>query len=102
MTDSFENLKIPVEINPFLFELTKIQIEEISEARLTDRTDGDTLFMTDNGNYIADCRFESIPDISSLHNKLISIPGVIETGIFDQHISKIVSFSDDDFIVHEK
>ncbi len=100
-TDSFEDLKIPVEINPFLFELTKIQIEEITEAKITDRSDGDALFITDNGNYIADCRFESILDISSLHNTLINIPGVIETGIFDRYINQIVSFEETDFTVYK-
>ncbi|WP_052254660.1 ribose 5-phosphate isomerase A [Salinicoccus sp. YB14-2] len=100
-TDSFEDLKIPVEINPFLFELTKIQIEEITEAKITDRSDGDALFITDNGNYIADCRFESILDISSLHNTLINIPGVIETGIFDRYINQIVSFGETDFTVYK-
>lgn len=100
-TGSFEGLKIPVEINPFLSELTKIQIEGISEAEITDRLDGDAHFISDNGNYIADCRFRSIPEISSLHNELINIPGVIETGIFDRFISQIVSFSDNDLIIHK-
>lgn len=100
-TGSFEGLKIPVEINPFLFELTKIQIAEIAEAGITDRLDRDDLFITDNGNYIADCRFKSIPDISSLHNKLISIPGIIETGIFDHYINQIVSFNDRYFTVYK-
>jgi len=100
-TGSFEGLKIPVEINPFLFELTKIQIEEIAEAGITDRLDGDALFITDNGNYIADCRFKSIPDISSLHSKLINVPGVIETGIFDHYINQIVSFKETDFTVYK-
>lgn len=101
LTESFEGLKIPVEINPFLFELTKTQIEEVAEAGITDRLDGEALFITDNGNYIADCRFTSIPDISSLHNKLINIPGVIETGIFDHYINQIVSFNETDFTVYK-
>lgn len=84
-----------------MFELTKIQIEEITEAKITDRSDGDALFITDNGNYIADCRFESILDISSLHNTLINIPGVIETGIFDRYINQIVSFGETDFTVYK-
>src|SRR5699024_6141034 len=88
-------------INPFLFELTKIQIEEIAEAGITDRLDGDALFITDNGNYIADCRFKSIPDISSLHSKLINVPGVIETGIFDHYINQIVSFKETDLTVYK-
>lgn len=102
MTDSFASLKIPLEINPFLFELTKNQIEKMAEVMVTDRTDDDALFITDNGNYISDCKFDSITDISSLHNSLVSIPGVVETGIFDRYISKIVSFNDSDFIIFEK
>lgn len=101
-TDSFEGLKIPVEINPFLFELTKIQIEELGEVMITDRTDGEAFFITDNGNYIADCSFDSITAISSLHNNIINLPGVVETGIFDRYISKIISFNDSDFIIYDK
>lgn len=101
-TDSFENLAIPVEINPFLSELTKIQIGEMAQARLTDRSDGDSLFITDNGNYIVDCKFASVDSPESLHHKLNDIPGVIETGIFNRYISEIVSFNNKGFDVYER
>lgn len=98
---SFDGYVVPVEINPFLFELTKLQIEALNTTSIEDRTTDDTLFLTDNGNYIADCTFKSIDGLDMLHNALVNIPGVVETGIFNRHINKIVTFNDEDFSVYE-
>lgn len=39
--------------------------------------------MTDNGNAILDCRFErGIPDAAELEQRIDSIPGVVESGLF--------------------
>jgi ribose 5-phosphate isomerase A len=40
------------------------------------------LFVTDSGNYIADCAFGSIDDPESLGDVLEMIPGVVEHGLF--------------------
>jgi ribose 5-phosphate isomerase A len=101
-TASFENLRIPVEVNPFLHELTKTQIRRLTRAEITERTEGGSLSTTDNGNYTLDCRLPAIEDLDTLHNMLINIPGVIETGIFNRHITEIVSFNNNDFKVHIK
>lgn len=38
--------------------------------------------ITDNGNMIIDCDFGEIKDPEALERRLISIPGVVETGLF--------------------
>lgn len=98
---TFEDVKIPVEVNPFLYELTKQQIKDLGAA-LYDRMDENSLFETDNGNYIVDCVFSSINNVNTLQNTLLNIPGVIETGIFNCFIEKIVAFSDTDMTIHEE
>ena len=39
-------------------------------------------FVTDNGNYIADCAFGVIESPAELSSRLKSIPGVVEHGLF--------------------
>jgi ribose 5-phosphate isomerase A len=72
--------KLPVEILPFAYPLTIQKIQCRGELRK--REDGD-LFYTDNGNLIYDIEFDCLrkhPEED--HEKLIRIPGVIETGFF--------------------
>jgi len=40
------------------------------------------VFVTDNGNYIVDCNFEKILEPKKLHDELIALVGVVETGFF--------------------
>ncbi|OWA33878.1 ribose 5-phosphate isomerase A [Saccharibacillus sp. O16] len=73
---------LPVEIVPFAHEWTLDALKALQlnpELRLAD--DG-TLYVTDNGNYIADCRAVAIEDPADLHEKLNAIPGVVENGLF--------------------
>ncbi|MGQ9583467.1 MAG: ribose-5-phosphate isomerase RpiA [Thermoplasmatota archaeon] len=39
-------------------------------------------YITDNGNYIYDCRFPGIPDPRGLEMEIDAIPGVVECGLF--------------------
>lgn len=39
-------------------------------------------FVTDNGNYIADCSFDEIPEPETLSDVLEMLPGVVEHGLF--------------------
>lgn len=72
---------LPVEVIPFACEWTLADLAKLGcEAAL--RRNGDELYLTDNGNYIADCRFESIADASALQESLRRIPGVVEHGLF--------------------
>jgi ribose 5-phosphate isomerase A len=50
-------------------------------SELRSKGDGNT-FVTDNGNYILDCRFGPIEDPGRLERELKSITGVVDSGIF--------------------
>jgi len=43
---------------------------------------GEAPFVTDNGNYVYNCRFDGIDDPRGLDRELRGIPGVVETGLF--------------------
>lgn len=92
----FNHVPIPVEINQYLYKMTRRIIEETG-ASTTMRTGDEGLFVTDNGNFIIDCTYGSIDDLHALQQKLLNIPGVVETGIFDKYIEEIISFNDDAF-----
>ena len=39
-------------------------------------------YLTDENNYILDCRFGQIPDADGLARQLSDMPGVVEHGLF--------------------
>lgn len=72
---------LPVEIVPFAWEWTLKDILKLGcEAEL--RREGSELYKTDNGNYIADCRFGAIEDPAAVAAALQGLPGVVEHGLF--------------------
>lgn len=80
-----ERFALPVEVVPFAsFPVSKI-IEGLGAdpglRRSKDSTPS-TPFLTDNGNYILDCKFSGIGDPVELSKALKLIPGVVESGLF--------------------
>jgi ribose 5-phosphate isomerase A len=51
-------------------------------ARPVLRRVGEAPFVTDGGNYIADCAFSVIPDAAALERQLAAVIGVVESGLF--------------------
>jgi len=80
---------LPVEIDRFSFALTVRAVREAiaslgyssPDVRLRASPAGPA-FISDGGNFILDCRLGRISDASALDRALVSIPGVIETGLF--------------------
>jgi ribose 5-phosphate isomerase A len=72
---------LPVEVVPFGWEVTARRVATLG-CIPTLRTAGGQPFVTDNGNYILDCRFGTIPDPAHLHRDLKLLVGVVETGLF--------------------
>lgn len=73
---------IPVEVIPFSWIAVYHKIKSYG-ANLKIRLKQDkSYFITEEGNYILDCKFENIQSIEELDNKLSSIPGLVEHGIF--------------------
>jgi ribose 5-phosphate isomerase A len=72
---------LPVEIVPFGSEVTIRRLSALG-CILTIRRVDEQPFVTDNGNLIVDCAFESIPDPVRLERELKLLVGVVETGLF--------------------
>ena len=81
VVDRLGRFPLPVEIVPFCSALTLKMIRDVPCEPVIRERDGRP-FITDNGNLIADCKFDLIEDPSSLDVKLKMIPGVVETGLF--------------------
>jgi ribose 5-phosphate isomerase A len=72
---------LPVEICAFGAAVTLDRLAECGAVpRL--RQAGDAPFVTDGGNYIADCRFATMPEPAALEARLAAIVGVVESGLF--------------------
>lgn len=54
------------------------------------RMDGDQYFKTDMQNYIIDLQLEEIPDPLALAQELDSIVGVVEHGLFNQMVQRVI------------
>lgn len=81
---------LPVEIVPFGFKLTMGRLETLGGHPALRLTQGGEPYVTDNGNYIADCRFGVITDAAALETTLNLIPGVVENGLFVGMAERIV------------
>ena len=81
MVKQLGKFPVPVEVTSFAAMLTLKKIEALRcKAQL--RIKEGKQFVTDNGNLIADCKFEMISDPLALDSKLHAIAGVVETGLF--------------------
>ncbi|MDN7242358.1 ribose-5-phosphate isomerase RpiA [Planococcus sp. N028] len=81
VVDELGKFPLPIEVLPFGWQLTAEKIAEFGAKPVLRKKDG-RVFISDNGNYILDCGFESIPDPGHFHKNLKQLLGVVETGLF--------------------
>lgn len=73
---------VPVEVSPFGYRHISRALHALgAEPTLRTRADGSP-WLTDGHHLIVDCRFPGIDDPTGLDQRLKSIPGVFETGLF--------------------
>ena len=73
---------LPVEVLPFGWKPAAAALEKLGSAPYLRKTPEGETFVTDNGNYILDCRFGPIEDAAALEAEVDRIPGVLECGLF--------------------
>ena len=94
--DKLGNFPLPIEVVPFGVQSTKALIDQLlyslgySEALGVIRSKNDNVFITDESNNIIDYKLSKIEDAEELSNKLNSLPGVVENGIFVNLCSKVI------------
>ena len=82
------NRSVPIEVHPFaLYTLqNKLESEQGAKPELRMLNEGYP-YITENGNFVLDTTFQSIPDIRNKEIELKNTPGVIEVGLFTKHAS---------------
>jgi len=83
-------IPIPIEIIPFGWRMTSRYLEELG-ADVTLRKVAGKRFVSDNGNYIVDCKFDDILAVNELNKVIKQTVGVVETGLFIEVVSKLLS-----------
>jgi len=73
---------LPVEVIPFAESVNQTRIEALGAQVSLRRYPYGNPYTTDEGHHILDCNFGEIADPASLAQKLRSIPGVVEHGLF--------------------
>jgi len=84
------NFDLPVEIIPFGRRPLEEYLRSLgAEPKVRTKTDGKP-FVTDNGNYILDCHFETIEDPYALSAELKNKAGIVEHGLFLDLASEVI------------
>jgi ribose 5-phosphate isomerase A len=73
---------LPVEVIKFARALVGKEIEALGAKVELRQGEKGKPYLTDENNYILDCRFGQIPDADGLARKLSDMPGVVEHGLF--------------------
>lgn len=74
--------KLPIEVVPFCYEWTLVQLKGRYDIEFQMRTRDGSLYVTDNGNYIVDASFNVIHDPEALDKELKQLTGVVDHGLF--------------------
>jgi len=88
-SDVLGSYPLPVEVTPFAYQVTAYQLEKLGctpSLRMKD----DKPFITDNQNYILDCKFDKIENPAELTVEINQIPGVVENGLFTNIATRII------------
>ncbi|MBI4381164.1 MAG: ribose-5-phosphate isomerase RpiA [candidate division NC10 bacterium] len=72
---------LPVEVVPFGLPLCRRRLTEVGCQAAVRLVNG-RAYVTDNGNQILDCAISPIQDPTAFEQAIVSIPGVVGTGLF--------------------
>ncbi len=73
---------VPVEVLQFGWQAAAKAVKQLGALQVTLRTVDGKPYLTDNGHWILDCHFDTIPDVGRLAQVFNTIPAVIENGLF--------------------
>ena len=90
LVDQLGSHPLPIEISSFSYPSIIKKIQTLNLVG-TLREEGHSLYITDNGNLIFDAHLKEHPQkLREIHDRLIQIPGVIETGFFGDMAGRVV------------
>lgn len=91
--DTLGTFPLPIEVVPYGFEMTVKHIRELGGSPMLRQKDG-LPFLTDNGNYVIDSRFQDIKNPKELEKSLNLIPGVVDNGLFVGMADAVITIMD--------
>ena len=94
LVDSLGAFPLPIEILQYGYTQTLKKMADYGWNPVLRERDG-KVFVTDNGNYIADLHLEKPVDIQDVKEKLATIVGVLETGQFLNFCKYLIVGHDD-------
>jgi ribose 5-phosphate isomerase A len=75
--------QVPVEVLPFAIMPVMEQLRSLGcEPVIREAVKKDGPVITDNGNFVVDCKFTDIKNPEKLEAAIAAIPGVMESGLF--------------------
>jgi ribose 5-phosphate isomerase A len=80
---------LPVEVVPFGVPVVRKYLETIHQG-VRVKTEGDGLFLTDNGNAIINVTTGAITDPAGLERTLDGTPGVVDNGLFVEMADRVL------------
>jgi len=92
---------VPVEVLPFAWTRSALMLNALGCVASL-RLDQDKPFVTDNGNYILDCKFAAITNPAELEKAIKLIPGVLESGLFAGIADVLIVGFDDHAEIRER
>ncbi len=92
---------LPVEIVRFGYKRTMKNLQSLGCVPKL-RMKGEEPYITDNGNYIVDCKFGKIADPEELERKIDEIPGVVEIGLFINLANEVIIGKKDGVEIRKK
>ena len=94
--------RLPVEVIPFAVALASAKLRDLcGEPVLRTGNDGKAI-VTDNGNYILDCKVDALPKPGQLDDAIQAIPGVLGTGLFVGMADAVIVQDGDQVEVRER
>ena len=85
---------LPVEVCRFAHQRTADALRALGCEPVLRVKEGKP-FLTDEGHFIYDCKFDSIDDPDNLSDEIRSIPGVVECGLFIGLVDSVMSYRED-------
>ncbi len=92
---------VPVEVIRFGWRNTQRALEGTG-AQVAQRLVSGEPYITDEGNFILDCRYPGIPAPAELAVQINAIPGVVENGLFLGMVQRVVVASADGVRILER
>ena len=96
-----QKVPLPVEIVRFSHEATVHRVGQLGCKCMLRMKHGER-FVSDNGNYIVDCKFARIDDPMKLETEINLIPGVVDSGLFLGLADKVIVATKDGTRIMEK